>query len=83
MPDIFNSLQDFQQWFDFSSVVSSEGASEVGAQGPTCRHAWRRARRCLRCFQILNEIRHGWLRLRLYVHISPCLSYKSHRAAQL
>ena len=29
MPDVFSSLSDFEGWFDFSSVVGQEGASQV------------------------------------------------------
>ena len=29
MPDVFSILSDFEGWFDFSSVVGQEGASQV------------------------------------------------------
>lgn len=29
MPDIFSSMSDFESWFDFSSAVGQDGASEV------------------------------------------------------
>ena len=32
MPDIFNSMADFESWFEFSSAVGQQEASQVGAQ---------------------------------------------------